>query len=174
MHYVIGETCRYLTTLVATPAIRISFCLRISCLFSSFSIANTIEPNLVCGLYLFSLKKIYLGSPCILIGLKVSISSFRSLEPPSPKKGDVGTLWATTWIQGSSFCSLLKEKQLDQISLCLIRKSALYSSVVVRRIFCFSLVLVIEARTGFSICKLDVNNWLTLFRIEKMSRGWSF
>ncbi len=90
VHCVVGETFRYLTTLAATPAIRISFCLRISCLFSSFSIAKTIEPNLVCGLCLFSLDEIHLGSPCILIGLKVSISSFRSLEPPNPKKGEIG------------------------------------------------------------------------------------
>jgi hypothetical protein len=92
VHYVVGETSRYFTTLVAIPAIDISFCLRISCLFSSFSIVKTIEPNLVCRLYLFSLNEIYLGSPYILIGLKVSISSFRSLEPPSPRKGRVGTL----------------------------------------------------------------------------------
>src|SRR6266404_7523653 len=84
VYCIVGETSRYLTTLVATPTIRISFCLRISCLFSLFSIVNTIEPNLVCGLYLFSLEEIYLGSPYIL---KVSISSFRSLEPPSPRKG---------------------------------------------------------------------------------------
>jgi hypothetical protein len=96
VHCIVGETFRYLTTLAATPAIRISFCLRISYLFSSFSIAKTIEPNLVCGLYLFSLDEIHLGSPCILIGLKISISSFRSLEPPSPKKGEIGTPWATT------------------------------------------------------------------------------
>ena len=91
MYYIVGETFRYLTTLAATPAIRISFCLRISYLFSSFSIAKTIEPNLVCGLYLFSLDKIHLSSPYILIGLKVSISSFRSLEPPNPRKGEIGT-----------------------------------------------------------------------------------
>ena len=91
VHYVVGETSRYLTTLVATPAIRISFCLRISYLFSSFSIANTIEPNLVYRSYLFALEGIHLGCPCILIGLKVSISSFRSLEPPSPRKGRIGT-----------------------------------------------------------------------------------
>jgi hypothetical protein len=91
VHCVVGETSRYLTTLVATPAIRISFCLRISCLFSSFSIAKTIEPNLVCELCLFSLDKIHLGSPCTLIGLKISISSFRSLEPPNPRKGEIGT-----------------------------------------------------------------------------------
>ena len=91
VHCIVGETFRYLTTLAVTPAIRISFCLRISCLFSSFSIAKTIEPNLVYRLYLFSLDKIYLGSPYILIGLKVSISSFRSLEPLSPKKGEIGT-----------------------------------------------------------------------------------
>jgi hypothetical protein len=94
VHYVVGETSRYFTTLVAISAIDISFYLRISCLFSSFSIVKTIEPNLVYGLYLFSLDKIHLGSPCILIGLKVSISSFRSLEPPSLRKGRVGTLWA--------------------------------------------------------------------------------
>jgi hypothetical protein len=91
VHCIVGETSRYLTTLVATPAIRISFYLRISYLFSSFSIAKTIEPNLVCRLYLFSLDKIYLGSPCTLIGLKVSISSFRSLEPLNPRKGEIGT-----------------------------------------------------------------------------------
>ena len=87
VHCVVGETSRYLTTLVATPAIRISFCLRISCLFSSFSTANTIEPNLVCGSYLFALEEINLGSPYILIELKVSISSFRRLKPLSPRKG---------------------------------------------------------------------------------------
>ena len=92
VYCIVGETFRYLTTLVTTPAIWISFCLRISCLFSSFSIAKTIEPNLVCGSYLFSLDKIHLGSPCILIGLKISISSFRSLKPPNPKKGEIGTL----------------------------------------------------------------------------------
>jgi len=91
----VGETSRYLTTLVATPAIWISFYLRISCLFSSFSIAKTIELNLVYGLCLFALDKIHLGNPYIPIGLKVLISSFKSLEPPSPKKGRVGTLWAT-------------------------------------------------------------------------------
>jgi hypothetical protein len=92
VHYIVGETSRYLTTLVAIPAIRISFYLRISYLFSLFSIVNTIEPNLDCGLYLFSLEEIHLGSPYILIGLKVSISSFRSLESPSPRKGEIGTL----------------------------------------------------------------------------------
>jgi len=50
----------------------------------------------------------------------------------------------------------------------------LYSSVVIRRIFCFSLVLAIEAITGFSIYILDVNSLLTLFYIEKISKGWSF
>ena len=94
MHCVVGETLRYFTTLVAIPAIEISFYLRISYLFSLFSIVKTIEPNLVYRLCLFTLDKIYLGSPCILIGLKVLISSFRSLEPPSPKNGRVGTLWA--------------------------------------------------------------------------------
>src|SRR5436853_3647675 len=49
VHCVAGETARYFTTFVAVPAIDISFCLRISCLFSSFSIVKTIEPNLVCG-----------------------------------------------------------------------------------------------------------------------------
>ena len=96
MHCVVGETLRYFTTLVAVPAIEISFCLRISCLFSLFSIVKTIEPNLVYGLCLFALDIIYLGSPCIPIGLKVLISSFRSLEPPSPKNSKVGTLWAIT------------------------------------------------------------------------------
>ena len=92
MHYIVGETLRYFTTLVAVPVINISFCLRISCLFSSFSIVKTIEPNLVYGLCLFLLDEIYLGSPYIFIGLKVLISSFRNLEPPSPRKGRVGTL----------------------------------------------------------------------------------
>ena len=92
MYCVVGETSRYFTTLVAIPAIKISFCLRISCLFSSLSIVKTIEPNLVYRSCLFTLDKIYLGSPCIPIGLKVSISSFRSLEPPSPRKGEIGTL----------------------------------------------------------------------------------
>jgi hypothetical protein len=91
VYYIVGETFRYLTTLAVTPAIRISFYIRISCLFSSFSIAKTIEPNLVYRLYLFSLDEIHLGSPCILIGLKVSISSFRSLEPLGPKKREIGT-----------------------------------------------------------------------------------
>ena len=58
--------------------------------------------------------------------------------------------------------------------MCLTRKSALYSSVVVRRIFCFPLVLAIEARTGFSTCNFNANSWLTLFHIEKTSKGWSF
>ena len=94
MYCVAGETLRYFTTLVAVPAIKISFYLRISCLFSLFSIVKTIEPNLVYRLYIFTLDKIHLGSPYILIGLKVLISSFRSLEPPSPKKGRVETPWA--------------------------------------------------------------------------------
>ena len=106
MYYIVGETLRYFTTLVAVPIIKISFCLRISCLFFLFSIVKTIELNLVCGLCLFSLNKIYLGSPYILIGLKVLISSFRSLESPSPRKGRVGTPWATTRTHGSNFCSL--------------------------------------------------------------------
>src|SRR5436853_6825962 len=92
VHCIVGETFRYFTTLVAVPTIRISFCLRISYLFSSFSTVKTIEPNLVYKLYLFSLNKIHLSSPYIPIGLKVLISSFRSLEPPSPRKGRVGTL----------------------------------------------------------------------------------
>ena len=92
VHCVVGETSRYFTTLVAIPAIKISFCLRISYLFSLFSIVKTIELNLVYRLYLFILDKIYLGSPYIPIGLKVLISSFRSLEPPSPRKVRVGTL----------------------------------------------------------------------------------
>ncbi len=88
VYCVVGETFRYFTTLVAVLVIRIS------CLFSLFSTVNTIEPNLVSGLCLFALDEIHLGSPCIPIGLKVSISSFRSLEPPSPRKGKVGTPWA--------------------------------------------------------------------------------
>jgi len=94
VHCVVGETLRYFTTLVAVPAINISFYLRISYLFSLFFIVKTIELNLVYRLYLFLLDKIYLGSPYILIGLKVLISSFRNLEPLFPKKGRVGTLWA--------------------------------------------------------------------------------
>ena len=54
------------------------------------------------------------------------------------------------------------------------RKSILYSSVVIRRIFCFSLVLAIDAITSFSTCSFNTNSWLTLFRIEKVSKGWSF
>jgi len=92
VHCVVEETLRYFTTLVAVPTIDISFYLKISCLFSFFFIVKTIEPNLVYRLCLFTLDKIYLGSPYILIGLKVSISSFRSLEPPSPRNGRVGTL----------------------------------------------------------------------------------
>ena len=80
------------TTLVAIPAIKISFYLRISCLFSLFSTVKTIELNLVFRLCLFTLNEIHLSSPYITIGLKVLISSFRSLEPPSPRKGRVGTL----------------------------------------------------------------------------------
>ena len=94
VYCIVGETSRYFTTLVAVPAIEISFCLRISCLFSLFSTVKTIEPNLVCGLCLFTLDKIYLRNPCILIELKVLISSFRSLEPPSFKKGRVKPPWA--------------------------------------------------------------------------------
>ena len=94
VHCVVEETSRYFTTLIAIPAIKISFYLRISYLFSSFSIVKTIKPNLVYRLYLFTLDKIHLGSPCISIELKVLISSFRSLEPPSPRNGKVGTLQA--------------------------------------------------------------------------------
>ena len=92
MHCVVGETSRYFTTLVAIPTIKISFYLRISYIFSLFSIVKSIKLNLVYRLYLFTLDKIYLGSPYILIGLKVLISSFRSLEPPSPRKGKLGIL----------------------------------------------------------------------------------
>ena len=92
MYYVVEKTSKYFTTLVATLAIKISFYLRISYFFSLFFTAKTIEPNLVYRLYLFTLNKIYLGILYILIGLKISISFFRSLEPPSLKKGKVGTL----------------------------------------------------------------------------------
>ena len=54
------------------------------------------------------------------------------------------------------------------------RKSILYSSVVIRRIFYLLLVLAIDASTGFSTYSFDINSWLTLFRIEKVSKGWSF
>src|SRR6266446_1154012 len=57
VHCVVGETSKYFTTL------------RIVYLLSSFSTAKTMEPNLVCGLCLFALDEIHLGSPCILIGL---------------------------------------------------------------------------------------------------------
>ena len=40
--------------------------------------------------------------------------------------------------------------------------------------FCFPLVLAIDASTGFSTCSFNANSWLTLFRIEKVSRSWSF
>ena len=60
------------------------------------------------------------------------------------------------------------------ISLYLTRKSILYSSVVISRIFYFSFVLAIEAITSFSIYNLDINSWLTLFRIEKVFKGGSF
>ena len=96
MYYIVGETLRYFTTLVAIPVIKISFYLRISCPFSLFSIVKTIDLNLVSALCLFILNKIYLGSPYINIGLKALISFFRSLEPPSPRKGRVGTPWAIT------------------------------------------------------------------------------
>ena len=68
VHCVVGETSRYFITLVAVPAIEISFYLRISCLFTSFSIVKTIELNLVCGSCLFILDEIHLGNPCISIG----------------------------------------------------------------------------------------------------------
>jgi hypothetical protein len=42
--------------------------------------------------------------------------------------------------------------------LYLTRKSALYSSVVVRRIFCFPLVLAMDAKTGFSTCSFNANS----------------
>ena len=35
------------------------------------------------------------------------------------------------------------------------------------------LVLDIDASTGFSTYSFDINSWLTLFRIEKVSKGWS-
>ena len=158
MHCVVGETSRYFITLIAVPAIEISFCLRISCLFSSFSTVKTIEPNLVSGLCLFTLDEIHLGSPCITIELKVSISSFRSLEPPSLRKGKVGTPWAIIWTYGSSFCSLWKVKQFCQISLYLTRKSVLYSVVVIKRIFYFPLVLTIDTRTSFFTCSFNINS----------------
>jgi len=31
-----------------------------------------------------------------------------------------------------------------------------------------------DASTGFSTYSFDANSWLTLFRIEKVSKGWSF
>ena len=40
--------------------------------------------------------------------------------------------------------------------------------------FYFPLVLAIDAKTGFSTCSFDINSWLTLFRIEKVFRSWSF
>ena len=40
--------------------------------------------------------------------------------------------------------------------------------------FCFPLVLAIDASTSFSTCSFDTNSWLTLFRIEKVSKAWSF
>ena len=40
--------------------------------------------------------------------------------------------------------------------------------------FCFPLVLAIDASTGFSTCSFDANSWLTLFRIVKVSKAWSF
>ena len=36
VHYVIGETFKYLITLIATPAIKISFCLKFSCFYFIF------------------------------------------------------------------------------------------------------------------------------------------
>jgi len=31
-----------------------------------------------------------------------------------------------------------------------------------------------DASTSFSTCSFNANSWLTLFRIEKVSKGWSF
>jgi hypothetical protein len=56
----------------------------------------------------------------------------------------------------------------------LIRKSILYSSIVIRRIFYFRLILAIDASTSFSTCSFNINSWLTLFYIEKVFKGWSF
>ena len=93
--------------------------------FPSFFTAKTIKPNLVCGSCFFALNEVHLGSLCIPMGLKVSVSFFKSLKPPFSKKGKIGTPWATIWTHNSSFCSLLKIKQLCQISLYLTKKSAL-------------------------------------------------
>ena len=38
------------------------------------------------------------------------------------------------------------------------RKSILYSSIVIRRIFYFPLVLAIDASAGFSTCSFDINS----------------
>ena len=46
--------------------------------------------------------------------------------------------------------------------------------MVIRRIFYFSLVLAIEARTGFCTYNFNANSWLTLFCIEKISKGWCY
>jgi len=56
----------------------------------------------------------------------------------------------------------------------LTRKSALYSSIVIRIIFCLPLVLAIDAKTSFFTCSFNANSWLTLFRIKKVSSSWSF
>jgi len=69
VHYIVGKTLRYFTTLVAVPIINISFYLRIFFLFPLFFIVKTIELNLVYRLCLFILDKIYLGSSYIPIGL---------------------------------------------------------------------------------------------------------
>jgi len=53
---------------------------------------NTIELNLVYRLYLFLLDKIDLGNFYILIGLKVSISSFKSLKPLNFRKREIEML----------------------------------------------------------------------------------
>src|SRR6266700_2951719 len=89
VHCVVGETLRYLTTLVVVPAIEISFCLRISCLFSLFSTVTTIEPNLVSGLYLGPLDEAYSGSPFSATAVQASFPSFISFEPRSPTKAAV-------------------------------------------------------------------------------------
>jgi hypothetical protein len=40
----------------------------------------------------------------------------------------------------------------------LIRKSILYPSIVIRRIFYFPLVLAIDARAGFTTYSFDINS----------------
>ena len=46
--------------------------------------------------------------------------------------------------------------------------------MIIRRFFSFLLGLTIDAKTGFSTYSLNTNSQLTLFRIKKVSRGWSF